>query len=394
MPRPRLTVVFVVLSLAACCSLRAQTASAAAGLGAAIERTDNSFWQSFTRLQPATRLANAWFQLDGSATMTTTGRTMRFDDGTVDVLAETPSVNGYRISSVLHDERVSLGAGITRSIASYESALSYASRGSGASIGLGSERTNASASDATPNLRFGVWHQFKFITASLGASDHAMRIEGTPAKVEFFQNAKGFPDSVYIMGTAARVAHWSSLESRVDWSDGRLAARARVGLQSQPASSKRSVWNILSATYAMTEQVALTGSLGSDASRSAYGIPTSHFASLGIRVAPAALFRGPTLPHVRPTVSAFAVRPADAGLYVLTMRVPSARTVEVSGDFNGWTPVALRQVAPDEWQTTIAMKPGTYHVNARVNGDAWIAPPGLSSTLDEFNGTVGLLIIR
>jgi len=29
-----------------------------------------------------------------------------------------------------------------------------------------------------------------------------------------------------------------------------------------------------------------------------------------------------------------------------------------------------------------------------VNGDRWVAPPGLPTTDDDFNGTVGLVVIR
>ena len=77
----------------------------------------------------------------------------------------------------------------------------------------------------------------------------------------------------------------------------------------------------------------------------------------------------------------------------MSIRVPSARSVELSGDFNGWHALRLREVRPDVWEATLALSPGTHRVNIRVNGDAWTAPPGLASTNDEFNGTVGLLVV-
>jgi len=33
-------------------------------------------------------------------------------------------------------------------------------------------------------------------------------------------------------------------------------------------------------------------------------------------------------------------------------------------------------------------------MNVRVNGDSWTAPPGLPAANDDFNGTVGLVVIR
>jgi 1,4-alpha-glucan branching enzyme len=97
---------------------------------------------------------------------------------------------------------------------------------------------------------------------------------------------------------------------------------------------------------------------------------------------------------VRPATSSLEVARLDGVGYELTLHVPDARVVELSGDFNGWQPVVLHQTRPDVWETTLSVGPGTYHVNVRVNGDRWVAPPGLVTIADEFNGTVGLLILR
>jgi 1,4-alpha-glucan branching enzyme len=97
--------------------------------------------------------------------------------------------------------------------------------------------------------------------------------------------------------------------------------------------------------------------------------------------------------HVQPSARRFTLRAAEAGTYVVTVAVPSARTVEISGDFNEWRPLSLRETRPDVWEATVPIAPGTYHVNMRVNGASWVAPPGLSETSDDFNGTVGLLVV-
>jgi hypothetical protein len=33
-------------------------------------------------------------------------------------------------------------------------------------------------------------------------------------------------------------------------------------------------------------------------------------------------------------------------------------------------------------------------MNLRVDGDRWTAPPGTPAVADEFNGTVGLVVVR
>jgi hypothetical protein len=40
------------------------------------------------------------------------------------------------------------------------------------------------------------------------------------------------------------------------------------------------------------------------------------------------------------------------------------------------------------------MTPGTHRVNVRVNGDTWTAPPGMPTVDDEFNGRVGIIVVR
>jgi len=72
-----------------------------------------------------------------------------------------------------------------------------------------------------------------------------------------------------------------------------------------------------------------------------------------------------------------------------------ASVVEVSGDFTNWVPLGLER-AKDEgwWSKTLLLRPGKYQMNLRLNGGQWIVPPGLLSMVDEFGGSVGLLVIE
>ena len=88
------------------------------------------------------------------------------------------------------------------------------------------------------------------------------------------------------------------------------------------------------------------------------------------------------------------IRPAGESRYTITYRAPNASSVELSGDFDRWTPAALVRVRPGVWEATIDAPPGTYHVNLRVDGGRWFVPPGLAQTEDDFNGAVGVLILR
>jgi len=50
-------------------------------------------------------------------------------------------------------------------------------------------------------------------------------------------------------------------------------------------------------------------------------------------------------------------------------------------------------VRPNVWETVLDLRAGAHRVNLRVNGDSWVAPPGLPTADDDFNGTVGLIVV-
>ena len=43
---------------------------------------------------------------------------------------------------------------------------------------------------------------------------------------------------------------------------------------------------------------------------------------------------------------------------------------------------------------TLDLKPGAYRMNLRVDGERWLPPPGTAAVDDEFNGRVGLVVVR
>lgn len=90
----------------------------------------------------------------------------------------------------------------------------------------------------------------------------------------------------------------------------------------------------------------------------------------------------------------FRALPAVRGDVQLEVQAPTARSVDVSGDFTNWRPVALSRAAGGKWVVSLPIVPGTHQVNVRVNGDRWLVPPGLPPITDEFGGAVGLLVIE
>ncbi|HEX2779082.1 MAG TPA: glycogen-binding domain-containing protein [Gemmatimonadaceae bacterium] len=95
-----------------------------------------------------------------------------------------------------------------------------------------------------------------------------------------------------------------------------------------------------------------------------------------------------------PEIPAFRIDTLADGARVVRVRAPRALKVDVSADFTDWTPVPMRRARGDEWEAVLPIAPGTYRVSVRVDGGPWSAPPGLVGVLDEFNGEVGVVVIR
>ena len=128
--------------------------------------------------------------------------------------------------------------------------------------------------------------------------------------------------------------------------------------------------------------------------RHAFVAEPRRFVTAGFRLTPTPFKRPEALDPVRGAAHSFAVEPAGQGRRRFVVRAPHARLVELTGDFTAWRPLTLTRTNAETWEATLALTPGVHHVNIRVDGDRWSAPPGMSTVDDEFAGTVGLLVVE
>lgn len=77
----------------------------------------------------------------------------------------------------------------------------------------------------------------------------------------------------------------------------------------------------------------------------------------------------------------------------LVFRTTHASAIEVMADFTDWLPVALGPAGPDLWSITLPIPPGRHRLNVRVNGGPWGVPAGTTPVADDFQGTVGAVVI-
>lgn len=96
-------------------------------------------------------------------------------------------------------------------------------------------------------------------------------------------------------------------------------------------------------------------------------------------------------PPLDPPAVSVEIRSCNCAGVTLAVHAPGATRVEVSGDFTNWEAVALSRTDGDAWTTPLAVAPGTYRFNVRIDGGDWIVPAGVTGVSDEFGGEVGLL---
>lgn len=102
--------------------------------------------------------------------------------------------------------------------------------------------------------------------------------------------------------------------------------------------------------------------------------------------------RAPVRAAASSAVTGFSVTSAR-GRSTIRVHAPSARTIELSGDFTMWQAVLLQREGGGWWSVTLPLRPGSYEVNLRVNRGQWIVPPGLLVVRDPIGGSSGRLLI-
>ena len=204
-----------------------------------------------------------------------------------------------------------------------------------------------------------------------------------------------FPDSVPVASLRQERlrGRWSAIEGSAEWVRRWITLDAVVGARPGVAGTRAGAWGRLGAAVSLGRSVALRVAAGSEPELPGAIAVSRSFASVGLALT-TARFRERT-PHAatRAAASSFSIAPADEGRWTVTVRAPHARVVEIAGDFTAWRAVSLARSARGDWTATFAIAPGPHHVNLRIDGEAWIAPPGLPSAQDDFAGAVGVLLV-
>ena len=190
----------------------------------------------------------------------------------------------------------------------------------------------------------------------------------------------------------------TDLEGSIRWEHRLLELTMRGGRRfgdSFDATPESREWASGQVAFWISSQVAAVAGGGREPAQPTRGLPARSFGSLGVMLAYWPIPRG-VVPVETPSslIHAFELRPAGSEVQRITARVGGVESVEVMGDFSDWEPLPLIRRGRDQWELLVPMTPGMHRMNIRIDGGEWIAPPGMPSVKDGFNGVVGVVVVK
>ena len=195
-----------------------------------------------------------------------------------------------------------------------------------------------------------------------------------------------------------RQSRFSDIEGSVNWAYGWLELTGQAGYRfgdSYDVTPDSRRWAAGTAVLWITNRVAAVMGGGRIPANPSRGLPARNYANLGLMLSYSSIPRTtvPVAPMTIAAVKDFEVRQLSTGTQKITVRVGGVETVEVMGDFSDWMPLVLMRRGRDLWDITLPVTTGVHEINLRLDGGPWLAPPGLPTRRDNFNGDVGLLVV-
>ncbi|HEY9230258.1 MAG TPA: glycogen-binding domain-containing protein [Gemmatimonadaceae bacterium] len=183
-----------------------------------------------------------------------------------------------------------------------------------------------------------------------------------------------------------------------------LTAGMRGGSVGPEIGGSSRHWGSVSGLAWLSSRIALVANVGTYPVDFTQGYPGGRYIALSLRVASRGSRSSSSTTAASETLSvsrtvatgatSFSVRTVSDNRRTIRIDARDARTVEINGDFTRWQPMRLTRGADGSWSVTLPISRGAHQVNIRVDGGAWLAPPGLLTSKDEFGGVVGILVIE
>jgi hypothetical protein len=236
----------------------------------------------------------------------------------------------------------------------------------------------------------GAWAQIGDATVRLVATHNTVRVK--TANTSPAPNLVAEALASHTTVTSNEAVRYLDSEAHVAWSRGRVAIDAAGGWRASRDAASARTW-LLGGSVMLTDRFALVGSAGTNTVDVAQGLPAGRYATIALRITTRAGGALEMRSRARATARALETWREQDGTVLLVVHAPRARRVELMGDFTDWRPLVMRREGEDHFAARIQLPAGSYRINVRVDGGAWMAPPGTTPVADEYNGAAGLLVI-
>ena len=364
---------------------------------------------------PGVRYANNRFTVSGRGSAWLSGTGWQLGNSAAAFEAYTPLLYGVRAEVIANASRTFFDPASQNDQLGAEGRLHFMSNRAGIWLGSGVSRPLRVAVVQNVNVSTGgMWTKFGpatlrgsvtsfFFTKALSPDSAEQPIESSaaacaaPSTVSDLSARPGM-FSATASGGCRQQSRLTDLEASVRWEHRLVEVTVRGGHRfgdSYDVTPESREWASGQAAIWLTNKLAAVAGGGREPAQPTRGLPARSYASLGMMLAYWPIPRG-VVPIETPAslIKAFEFRPAGESLQRFTARIGGVETVEIMGDFTGWAPVPLIRRGRDHWELLLPMSPGIHQINLRIDGGQWIAPPGMPTLRDGFNGEVGVLVVK
>ena len=330
--------------------------------------------------------------------------------------AQTPLLHGFRSEFVANADREFFGPTVSSEQLDASGRIHYMRQRGGVWLGSGVARPLRATTVSNVNVSSGgAWTRvgkmtlrgsvtsFFFTKVTVDSQTESQRVPRTasactPSALETPATPPGTSGSPLIASECRHQSRVTDLETSIRYEHRLVEVTARGGRRfgtsfdvtpdsKQWASAQVAVW--------LSSQVAAVAGGGREPAQPTRGLPARAYGSLGVMLAYWPIPRG-AVPVLTPAsmVRGLELRTAGTGMQRITARIGSVESVEVMGDFNEWVPAQMIRRGRDEWELLVRMPSGVHQINMRIDGGKWFAPPGMPKMRDDFNGEVGIVLIK
>jgi hypothetical protein len=366
-------------------------------------------------ITPGIRYADRRFSLNASAAAWLHGQSVELGTSSAAFQAHTPLLYGVRAEVLAHASRLVVDPSLQNDQLDAEGRLHFMRQRGGVWLGSGVARPLRVSAVSNVNVNSGgIWTRLgsttlrgsitSFFFTKLASADTIEESVPCPAGLDAaapLAPAAPGTGSAMTLQSSSGCRHQSrltDLEASVRWEHRLLELTVRGGQRfgnSFDVTPESRQWGSAQAALWISSQVAAVAGGGREPAQPTRGLPARSFGSLGMMLAYWPIPRG-AVPVETPAslIRAFELRPAGTAVQRITARIGGVESVEIMGDFSDWTALPLIRRGRDQWELLVPMSAGVHQINLRIDRGQWIAPPGIPTMKDGFNGEVGILVIK